>query len=433
VRLCVAGTGYVGLVTGACFADLGNQVVCVDIDAKKVAALKKGRMPIYEPGLEEVVKRNLKERRLSFTTRLADGVRGADMVFIAVGTPSASNGEANLDYVKEVARGIGKVAVHDVIVVDKSTVPVGMGDLVESLVAEEFERRRARHKVDVVSCPEFLREGSALHDFQNPDRVVVGSRRESAARKVAELFKPLNARVLVTDVRSAEMIKYASNSFLAAKISFINEIANLCDLVGADVAKVAEGMGMDKRIGRPFLDAGVGYGGSCFPKDVLALTHIADKEGYDFQMLKAVIAVNDRQKKGVLARLKRLVGPLEGKVVGVLGLAFKANTDDMREAVSLEVVEGLKRLGARVRAYDPQAGAEAQRRLPGLKLAASAYEAARGADALVVLTEWNEFKELDLARLKRLMRHPVLLDGRNIYEGAKLRALGFTYQGIGRP
>jgi UDPglucose 6-dehydrogenase len=423
----------VGLVTGACFADLGNQVVCVDIDAKKVAALKKGRMPIYEPGLEEVVKRNLKERRLSFTTRLADGVRGADMVFIAVGTPSASNGEANLDYVKEVARGIGKVAVHDVIVVDKSTVPVGMGDLVESLVAEEFERRRARHKVDVVSCPEFLREGSALHDFQNPDRVVVGSRRESAARKVAELFKPLNARVLVTDVRSAEMIKYASNSFLAAKISFINEIANLCDLVGADVAKVAEGMGMDKRIGRPFLDAGVGYGGSCFPKDVLALTHIADKEGYDFQMLKAVIAVNDRQKKGVLARLKRLVGPLEGKVVGVLGLAFKANTDDMREAVSLEVVEGLKRLGARVRAYDPQAGAEAQRRLPGLKLAASAYEAARGADALVVLTEWNEFKELDLARLKRLMRHPVLLDGRNIYEGAKLRALGFTYQGIGRP
>ena len=433
MRLCVAGTGYVGLVTGACFADLGNQVVCVDIDAKKVAALKKGRMPIYEPGLEEVVKRNLKERRLSFTTRLADGVRGADMVFIAVGTPSASNGEANLDYVKEVARGIGKVAVHDVIVVDKSTVPVGMGDLVESLVAEEFERRRARHKVDVVSCPEFLREGSALHDFQNPDRVVVGSRRESAARKVAELFKPLNARVLVTDVRSAEMIKYASNSFLAAKISFINEIANLCDLVGADVAKVAEGMGMDKRIGRPFLDAGVGYGGSCFPKDVLALTHIADKEGYDFQMLKAVIAVNDRQKKGVLARLKRLVGPLEGKVVGVLGLAFKANTDDMREAVSLEVVEGLKRLGARVRAYDPQAGAEAQRRLPGLKLAASAYEAARGADALVVLTEWNEFKELDLARLKRLMRHPVLLDGRNIYEGAKLRALGFTYQGIGRP
>jgi UDPglucose 6-dehydrogenase len=420
----------VGLVTGACFADLGNQVVCVDIDAKKVAALKKGRMPIYEPGLEEVVKRNLKERRLSFTTRLADGVRGADMVFIAVGTPSASNGEANLDYVKEVARGIGKVAVHDVIVVDKSTVPVGMGDLVESLVAEEFERRRARHKVDVVSCPEFLREGSALHDFQNPDRVVVGSRRESAARKVAELFKPLNARVLVTDVRSAEMIKYASNSFLAAKISFINEIANLCDLVGADVAKVAEGMGMDKRIGRPFLDAGVGYGGSCFPKDVLALTHIADKEGYDFQMLKAVIAVNDRQKKGVLARLKRLVGPLEGKVVGVLGLAFKANTDDMREAVSLEVVEGLKRLGARVRAYDPQAGAEAQRRLPGLKLAASAYEAARGADALA---EWNEFKELDLARLKRLMRHPVLLDGRNIYEGAKLRALGFTYQGIGRP
>jgi len=433
VRLCVAGTGYVGLVTGACFADLGNQVACVDIDAKKVAALKKGRMPIFEPGLEEVVKRNLKEKRLSFTTRLADGVRGADMVFIAVGTPSAANGEANLDYVKEVAHGIGRVADGDVIVVDKSTVPVGMGDLVESLVQEEFEHRRVRHKVDVVSCPEFLREGSALHDFLNPDRVVVGARREAAARKVAELFKPVNARVLLTDVRSAEMIKYASNSFLAAKISFINEIANLCDLVGADVAKVAEGMGLDQRIGRSFLDAGVGYGGSCFPKDVLALAHIAEKEGYDFQILKAVIAVNTWQKKSVLARLKRLVGPLEGKVVGVLGLAFKANTDDMREAVSLEVVEGLKRLGARVKAYDPQAGAEALRRLPGLKLAPSAYEAARGADALVVLTEWNEFKELDLAKVKRLMRHPVVLDGRNIYQGSKLRAAGFTYQGIGRP
>jgi len=300
-------------------------------------------------------------------------------------------------------------------------------------VLEEFERRNLRHKVDVVSCPEFLREGSALHDFQNPDRVVVGSRREAVARKVAELFKPLNARVLLTDVRSAEMIKYASNSFLATKISFINEIANLSEMVGADVAKVAEGMGLDKRIGAAFLNAGAGYGGSCFPKDVLALIRIAEKEGYDFQILRSVIAVNERQKKGVVARLKRLVGPLEGKTVGVLGLSFKANTDDMRDAVSLDVVDGLKHLGVRVKAYDPAAMDEAARRLPGLKLVANAYEAARGADAVVILTEWNEFKELDLARLKKLMRAPVLLDARNIYDGAKLRGLGFTYQGIGRP
>jgi UDPglucose 6-dehydrogenase len=420
------------LVTGACFADLGNRVICVDVDAQKVARLKKGIMPIYEPGLEEVVKRNLREKRLSFTTRLADGLKGADMVFIAVGTPSAANGEANLDYVKEVARGIGRTATRDMIVVDKSTVPVGMGDLVESLVEEEFERRRVRHKVAVVSCPEFLREGSALYDFSNPDRIVVGSKQESAARKVAELFKPLNARVLLTDVRSAEMIKYASNSFLAAKISFINEIANLCELVGADVMKVAEGMGLDKRIGAPFLNAGAGYGGSCFPKDVLALIHIADKEGYEFQMLKAVVQVNDRQKKGVVARIKRLAGPLEGKQIGILGLAFKPNTDDMRDAVSLDVVEGLKRLGARVKAYDPAAMEEAHRRLPGLKLCANAYDAARGADCLVVLTEWNEFKELNLDKVKRLMRRPVLLDARNIYDPKKLRGLGFSYQGIGR-
>jgi UDPglucose 6-dehydrogenase len=433
MKLCVAGTGYVGLVTGACFADLGNQVICVDIDAKKVARLKKGLLPIYEPGLEEVVKRNIKEKRLTFTTKLVEGVRSAEMVFIAVGTPSAPNGEANLEFVKEVARGIGRTANGDKIVVDKSTVPVGMGDLVESLVEEEFEKRGVKHKVQVVSCPEFLREGSALYDFQNPDRIVVGSKNEAAARRVAELFKPLNARVLITDVRSAEMIKYASNSFLAVKISFINEIANLCELVGADVARVAEGMGQDKRIGAAFLNAGAGYGGSCFPKDVLALIRIAEKEGYDFQILKSVVTVNDRQKKSVLARLKRLVGPLEGKRVGLLGLAFKANTDDMRDAVSLDVVEGLRHLGARVQAYDPAAMDEAAKRLPGLKLCHNAYEAARGADCVVVLTEWNEFKELDLERLKKSMKHPVLLDARNIYEGKKLRAMGFTYQGIGRP
>jgi UDPglucose 6-dehydrogenase len=428
------GVGYVGLVTGACFSDLGNKVVCVDVDDKKIKGLNKGVIPIYEPGLEELVKRNQKEKRLTFTTSLKEGLNKAEIIFIAVGTPPLPGGEANLRYVKEVASGIGKLITSAKIVVDKSTVPVGMGDLVESLVNQELEKRRLKGKikVDVVSCPEFLREGSALHDFQNPDRVVIGATSRRAAERVAELFKPLNPKVLITDLRSAEMIKYASNSFLATKISFINEIANLCEKVKADVSKVAEGMGLDKRISASFLSAGAGYGGSCFPKDVSALIRIAEKEGYDFQILKSVVRVNQFQKRGMVSRIKQMVGTLEGKTIGLLGLAFKANTDDMREAVSLDVVEGLTDVGARVQAYDPAAMKVARKSLPQVRFCASAYEAAKGAHCLVVLTEWNEFKELDLKRIKQLLAFPAIVDGRNIYDPEKVKKLGFAYMGVGR-
>ena len=432
MQLCVVGTGYVGLVTGACFADLGNHVICVDVDAAKVKRLQKGHIPIFEPGLEEVVKRNLKNKRLTFTTSLKSGLAKADVAFIAVGTPSLPNGEANLEYVKEVARGIGKNAARDLIVVDKSTVPVGMGDLVGSLVDQELEKRRSKLKVQVASCPEFLREGSALHDFMNPDRIVIGSEDRRAAERVAELFKNLPGKKLLTDLRSAEMIKYASNAFLATKISFINEIANLCERVHADVQRVAEGMGLDQRIGAAFLQAGAGYGGSCFPKDVSALVQIADKEGYQFQILHAVMEVNDFQKRSMLERVKRLVGPLEGKTFAVLGLAFKANTDDMRDAVSLDVVSGLLEKGARVRAYDPAAAEHARHLLPGAKLCASPLEAAHGAHCLVILTEWNEFKELDLTAVKKALKLPNVVDGRNIYDPAKMKKLGFNYLGVGR-
>jgi UDPglucose 6-dehydrogenase len=432
LELCVVGIGYVGLVTATCFADLGNRVLCVDVDKKKIDGLKKGHIPIFEPGLQEMVLRNHKDKRLIFTTNLAEGLAKADVVFIAVGTPSLPSGEANLEYVKEVARGVGRHAGGDLIVVDKSTVPVGMGDMVESLVNDELEKRRARHKVTVVSCPEFLREGSALYDFMNPDRIVIGSRERKPAEKVAELFKSLPGKKMITDLRSAEMIKYASNAFLATKISFINEIANLCERVDADVKQVAEGMGLDKRIGAAFLNAGAGYGGSCFPKDVSALVQIAEKEGYSFQILKSVIAVNEHQKRSMLARIKKLVGTFEGKTFGVLGLAFKGNTDDMRDAVSIDVIRGLQEKGARVQAFDPAAMEHAGKLLPGVKLCKDAHEAAKGAHCLVVLTEWNEFKELDLAAVKKLLKHPVLVDGRNLYDPEKVKKLGYTYQGVGR-
>jgi UDPglucose 6-dehydrogenase len=432
LELCVVGVGYVGLVTGTCFADLGNHVTCVDVDKKKIDALNKGKIPIFEPGLEEMVRRNHKDKRLRFSTNLKDGLKDAEVVFVAVGTPSLPNGEANLEYVKEVARGIGRHCAGNLIVVDKSTVPVGMGDMVESLVEDELEKRRAKHKVQVASCPEFLREGSALYDFMNPDRIVVGAREMKTAEKVAELFKSLPGKRVLTDLRSAEMIKYASNAFLATKISFINEIANLCERVDADVIRVAEGMGLDKRIGAAFLNAGAGYGGSCFPKDVSALAQIAEKEGYDFKILKSVMSVNEHQKRSMLTRIKRMVGTFEGKTFAILGLAFKGNTDDMRDAVSLDVIRGLQEKGARIHAFDPAAMEHAKRLLPGVKLCHDALEAAKGAHCLVVLTEWNEFKDLDLAAIKKVMKSPILVDGRNLYEPAKVKKLGFAYQGVGR-
>ncbi len=428
MKICVVGTGYVGLVSCACFADLGNEVIGVDVDLAKVENLRKGILPIFEPGVKELVDRHV-GKRLRFTTDLKEGVQNSDFIFIAVGTPPSATGEADLTYVKEVAAGIGEHLNAPKIVVDKSTVPVGMGDLVTSIIEEHCH---GKFKVDVVSNPEFLREGSAVHDFMNPDRILIGSENPAAAERVSELYKPLDAKIITTDLRSAEMIKYASNAFLATKITFINEIANLCEKVNADVSKVAYGMGLDSRISASFLNAGAGYGGSCFPKDVTALIQIANKEGYDFKVLKAVVDANDFQKRSMIARIKDVLGPLEGKQIAALGLSFKPNTDDLREAVAVEVIRLLIANGARVRAYDPAAMDHAKTLLPEVKFAENAYAAAEGAHCLVIFTEWNEFKEMDLERVKANMRSPIIVDGRNIYDPAKVKAMGFTYRGVGR-
>ncbi len=423
------GAGYVGLVTSACFADLGHRVACADIDARKIAQLKKGRVPIYEPGLDELVRRNLKTHRLAFTSSVRDAVRSAEIVFIAVGTPARPDGEADLSAVKAVAREIGRSLNGPKIVVNKSTVPVGMGDLVASIIREE---RGGRYRCAVVSNPEFLREGSAVHDFMHPDRIVIGAGDAKASETVARLFRPLNAPIMVTDVRSAEMIKYASNAFLACKISFINEIAALCDRVGADVAEVARGMGQDKRIGAAFLSAGAGFGGSCFPKDTSALLHLAKREGLELRLLAATIQANTEQKRRVLEKVKEAAGPLEGRAIGVWGLSFKPDTDDLREAVSLDIIGALVAAGARVRAYDPAAMPKARALLPAVAFARDPYDAVKDADLLLILTEWNEFKEADLARVKQAMRRPVIVDGRNLYNLSTMRGLGFAYRGIGR-
>ncbi len=427
MKICVIGTGYVGLVTGVCMADLGNDVTCVDIDEKKISNLKKNILPIYEPGLEELVKRN--KTRLNFTTDLKVGVRNGDIIFIAVGTPPKANGEADLSYVKSAAKTIGKNINGYKIIVDKSTVPVGMGDLVESIIEDNSKNK---HKFDVVSSPEFLKEGSAIYDFMNPDRVVIGAKNRQAAETVAQIFKPLNTKIVITDLRSAEMIKYASNSFLATKISFINEIANICEKVGADVETVADGMGLDRRIGRLFLNAGAGFGGSCFPKDVSALINIARKEDYEPLILNSVVEVNRLQKKHLLNKIKRMLGTIEGRQIGILGIAFKPNTDDIREAVSMEVMEALLEKGCRIKAFDPVAIPNAKKELKGINYVKDAYAAAAGVECLVVMTEWNEFKELDLKKIKSLMKKHIVVDGRNIYDPAKMKKLGFEYTGIGR-
>ncbi len=429
-RITVVGTGYVGLVTAAGFADLGNRVVALDIDEDKIARLQRGEMPIYEPGLAEMVERNVKAGRLSFTTSYAEAIPGAEFVFIAVGTPQAVNGEADLRYVEAAARSVAEHMTAPLIIVNKSTVPVGTGDWVAEIV-----RRHQKEPIpfSVVSCPEFLREGSAIYDFMNPHRVVLGSLDPEAAEKVAQLHLPLRAPILITDLRTAEMIKYASNAFLATKISFINEIANICEALGADVKEVARGMGYDPRIGPLFLEAGLGFGGSCFPKDVQALARMAEDMGRHPQLLHAVLDINaDRRRMAVERVAELLGGDLTGKVVGLLGLAFKPNTDDMREAPSIDIARGLLERGARVRAYDPIAMDNARRILPEVEMMPDPYALAQGADALMVVTEWNEFKQLDLERIRDAMRQPVLFDGRNIYDPARMAELGFVYRGVGR-
>ncbi len=429
-NIAVVGVGYVGLVTGAGFADLGNRVCCVDIDEHKINILQAGDVPIYEPGLQEMIERNVKAKRLSFTTDYAVALGEAEFVFIAVGTPEGVDGEADLKYVGQAAKTIAETMKHPIIIINKSTVPVGTGDWVADIV-----RTHQPEPIDfwVVSNPEFLREGSAIVDMTSPDRIVLGSLHREAANKVAELYLSLRAPIMITDLRTAEMIKYASNAFLATRISFINEIANICEQLGADVKEVATGMGYDKRIGRYFLDAGVGYGGSCFPKDVKALAHMATTHGTHPQLLKAVMDINQYQRIHIIQKLRDVLGrQLKDKVVGLLGLAFKPNTDDMRESPATEIARALLREHAIVKGYDPEAMHVAAKMLPEIQLAKNPYDLATGCDALILMTEWNEFKHLDMAQVKSLMRQPVFIDGRNLYEPAVMNENGFIYRGVGR-
>jgi UDPglucose 6-dehydrogenase len=429
-NIAVIGAGYVGLVTSACFADLGNKVCCLDIDAERIHNLKKDVMPIYEPGLAEMVQRHVQAARLRFTTDYKDALEDAEFAFIAVGTPEGVDGEADLQYVRQAATSIAKTMKTPLVIVNKSTVPVGTGDWVANIV-----RDNQPEVIDfsVVSCPEFLREGSALQDFMNPHRTVLGSLDADAADRVAQLHLPLRAPIMVTDLRTAEMIKYASNAFLATRISFINEIANICEDLGADIKEVAVGMGYDPRIGPAFLDAGIGYGGSCFPKDVKALAHMASVQGKHPQLLRSVMDINADARMKVLARLHETLGmDLSGKVIGLLGLAFKPNTDDMRDAPSIDIAYALVQSGTEVRAYDPVAIPVAEKIMPEIHYIENAYELASGCDALIVVTEWNEFKQLDLERILAAMRGNVLIDGRNIYATNEMQAHGFVYRGIGR-
>ena len=427
--ICIIGTGYVGLTTGTCLADLGNQVTCLDIDEAKIAKLQRGEMPIYEPGLEELVGRNVAAGRLRFTTSYAEGVPEADFVFIAVNTPSGPEGEADIVHVRQAARSIAEVLGQRTIIVNKSTVPIGTGDWVTEIVEKHVA---PGIEFAVVSNPEFLREGSAVLDCLQPDRIVLGAQDRAAAEAVAQLYLPLRRPIIITDLRTAEMIKYASNAFLATRISFINEIASICEKLGADVKEVAAGMGYDRRIGPAFLDAGLGWGGSCFHKDVKALEHMAAINGCHPQLLRAVMEINRDQRRLVVQKLREALGRLTDKTIGLLGLSFKPNTDDMREAPSLEVAHLLAHEGARLRGYDPVAMPVAARVLPQVTLCATPYELAQEADGLVVVTEWNEFKQLDMARIKTLMRQPVLVDGRNLYDPAEMTRLGFVYRCVGR-
>jgi UDPglucose 6-dehydrogenase len=427
-RISVSGTGYVGLVLAACLADLGNEVSAIDTDVPRIRLLRSGHVPLYEPGLKEAIDRNVAASRLSFTSSYREAIPGSEYAFIAVGTPAKRNGEADVSHVREAATAIADDLEGPIVVVSKSTVPIGTADLVSNV----FAKVNGRHRVDVVSNPEFLREGAALFDFMNPDRVVIGAASREVAERVAKLYEPLGAPILITDIYTAEMIKYASNALLATKISFINEMGRISERIGADIRTVAEGVGLDKRIGPQFLEAGIGFGGSCLPKDVKALAGIAKRHGLHPELLESVMAINSDQRRIVIEKLQECLGPLRGRVVGLWGLAFKPNTDDLRDAPSIDIAKLLRRRGARVRAYDPVVGVAAKGVVPGIEIRRDAYAAARGADAVVLVTEWNEFRQIDLDRVRRSMKRPVLVDGRNIYDPAEMRRIGFIYRGIGR-
>ena len=427
--ISIIGTGYVGLVTGTCFAELGNNVLCVDIDTEKIKKLKSGASPIYEPGLEELIRRNHCEGRLNFSESMEEAVSKGKVIFIAVGTPPKANGEANLIYVESVSRDIAKYMKEYRVIVEKSTVPVHTGEWVKNTISLHNTRKI---EFDVVSNPEFLREGTAINDFMKPDRIVIGVESERAKKIMMDLYGPLDVPILITDIKSAEIIKHASNSFLAMKISYINAVANLCEKVGADIELVAKGMGLDKRIGRKFLNAGIGYGGSCFPKDADAFIQIAEEAGYDFKFMKVTQGVNKVQRELFFRKIKKALWNLSHKQITVLGLAFKPNTDDLRDAPAIDLISSLQNEGAKIKVFDPAAMEKAKGILKGVEFCNNLYDACQGSDALVIVTEWNEFRELDLNRIKELLKVPLIIDGRNIYDPVRMKEMGFRYISIGR-
>jgi len=431
MKISVIGAGHVGLVTSACFADLGHDVICIDNDIKKIALIKRGEIPFFEPGLHDLVKHNIARNRLRFSTSIKEAMDQCEVTFIAVGTPTKESGEADLSSVEKVAMEIAKNLRSYHLIVEKSTVPVETGAWVKKTIQINI-RKSKKIDFDLASNPEFLREGAAIQDFMKPDRIVLGVENKRAEKILRSLYEPLKAPIVVTDVNSAEIIKHASNSFLSAKISFINMVSQLCEKVGADIHKVAQGMGYDRRIGPTFLNAGIGFGGFCFPKDLAAFIHIAQKSGVDFKILRAVLDVNEDQKRHFVDKVKHVLWNLEGKRIGALGLSFKPDTDDMRFSPAADIISALQRAGAEVQAFDPEAMPVAKKLLKELKCVKDPYEAARSADALLILTEWSEFRELNLGRIKRLMKRPLIFDGRNIYDPKTMKELGFQYISIGR-
>jgi len=432
MHIGVIGTGYVGLVTGACFAEFGVFVTCVDRDEKKIRSLKRGIVPFYEPGLDDLVQRNIKQGRLGFTTEIGETVESSLVIFIAVGTPPRGDGSADMSYIDEVAREIARHINGYKVIVTKSTVPVGTGKRIERIISENL---REQNNFDIVSNPEFLREGAAIEDFMRPNRVVIGANSQQAIAILKDLYKPLyliETPFVITTIETAELIKYASNSFLATKISFINEIANLCEKVGADVNVVAKAMGLDQRIGPKFLHAGPGFGGSCFPKDTKAILKMAEQYGVELNVITAAVQANENQRRIVFDKIRDNIGALKGRTIAILGLSFKPNTDDLRDAPSLYIIEALSREGAIIRAYDPAAMDNARAILPEVRFCRDPYDAAKGADALIIVTEWNQFRNLDLERIKGLLRQPFFFDLRNIYDPERMRDIGFRYFSVGR-
>lgn len=429
MNIAIIGAGYVGLVTGACFAELGNKVICVDNDPEKIALLKKLKMPFYEKGLDKMVKKNVTAGRLVFTDSVESAVKKSLVIFICVGTPPKEDGEADLSYVENVAAQIARNMTSYRLIIEKSTVPVETGSWIERTI--KINNKKGI-KFDVASNPEFLKEGTAIEDFMHPDRIVIGAETKKAKDLLARLYSPIKSEIVITDIKSAELIKHASNSFLATKISFINSIANICEKTGADIEKVSYGMGLDKRINRAFLKSGIGYGGFCFPKDLDAFINISEKMGYDFSILKSVRKVNEGQKQVFLKKIEKELWIVKDKHIGVLGLAFKPNTDDMRFAPSIDIINYLVEAGANIKVYDPKALEKAESVLKGVTFCKDVYAVAKDSDALLVLTEWQEFKDMDLCRVKKLLKNPLIIDGRNIFDPAKMRKLGFKYISMGR-